>query len=309
MRKIESTILAIKPISFLIRRSKHIVLPGFEGLPLYDVIHYFFREIRNKSLGERAAAISFNFLLAIPPFFIFLFTLVPYIPMSNVEATLYELAEDVTPNYNTYIIVRDMIHDFLYTHHNGLLSISFGMSFFASSNAVMGVARSFNRKQAGFRRRKWWQKRLLALQLTAILVFLLLVTVILIIAQGTVLHYIFDTLGITNTTVISLAEMTRWVLIIFLFYSILSVLYRFVPATNKRWKFITAGSTLATILMILVTLGFSVFVNNFSNYNKIYGSVGTLLILMIAVYLNSLTLLIGFELNASIKYLKELKHA
>ncbi|OMP79299.1 YihY/virulence factor BrkB family protein [[Flexibacter] sp. ATCC 35208] len=309
MRKIESIILAIKPISFLIHRSKGIVLPGFEGLPLYDVIHYFFREIKNKSLGERAAAISFNFLLAIPPFFIFLFTLVPYIPMNNVEATLYELAEDVTPNYNTYIIVRDMIHDFLYTHHNGLLSISFGMSFFASSNAVMGVARSFNRKQSGFRKRKWWQKRLLALQLTAILVFLLLLTVALIIAQGTVLHYIFDTLGIKNKSVISLAETTRWVLIIFLFYSILSVLYRFVPATNKRWKFITAGSTLATILMILVTIGFSVFVNNFSNYNKIYGSVGTLLILMIAVYLNSLTLLIGFELNASIKYLKEAHHS
>lgn len=305
MTKLESFILAIKPIRFLVNRSKTLVLPGFEGLPLYDVISYFFKEIKNKSLAERAAAISFNFLLAIPPFFIFLFTLVPYIPMNNVEATLYELAEDVTPNYNTYIIVRDMIHDFLYTHHNGLLSISFLMSFFASSNAVMGIARSFNKKQPGFRKRKWWQKRLLALQLTLILVVLLLVTVILIIAQGRILHFAFEFLGVTNPTVISLAEMTRWLLILLLFFSILSVLYRFVPATTRKWKFITVGSTLATILMILVTLLFSVFVNNFSNYNKIYGSVGTLLILMISVYLYALTLLIGFELNASIRILKE----
>jgi membrane protein len=305
MTKLESFILAIKPVRFLVNRSKTIVLPGFEGLPLYDVISYFFKEIKNKSLSERAAAISFNFLLAIPPFFIFLFTLVPYIPMNNVEATLYELAEDVTPNYNTYTIVRDMIHDFLYTHHNGLLSISFLMSFFASSNAVMGVARSFNKKQPGFRKRKWWQKRLLALQLTLILVVLLLITVILIIAQGRILHFAFDVLGVTNPTIISLAELTRWLLILLLFFSILSVLYRFVPATTRKWKFITAGSALATVLMILVTLLFSVFVNNFSNYNKIYGSVGTLLILMISVYLYSLTLLIGFELNASIRILKE----
>src|ERR1700712_5104302 len=130
MFKPERLVLDSKPVRTVVNRSKTLVLPGFEGLPLYDVVKFFLKETRNKSLGERAAAISFNFLLAIPPFFIFLFTLVPYIPMKNVEPTLYELAEDVTPNYNTYIILRDMIHDFLYTHRNGLLSIAFLMGFF-----------------------------------------------------------------------------------------------------------------------------------------------------------------------------------
>ncbi|SEW35561.1 membrane protein [Chitinophaga sp. YR573] len=301
----ERLVLNSKPVRSVVNRSKTLVLPGFEGLPFYDVVKFFLKETRNKSLGERAAAISFNFLLAIPPFFIFLFTLVPYIPMKNVEPTLYELAEDVTPNYNTYIIVRDMIHDFLYTHRNGLLSIAFVMGFFASSNAVMGLMRAFNKKSPGFRRRKWWQKRLTALRITVILVFLLLLTVILIIAQGTVLRFIFDALGITNKKILSLADVTRWILIGLLFFSTLSVIYRFVPATTKKWKFITAGSTFATMLMILVTILFSYFVNNFSNYNKIYGSIGTIIILMLSVYFYSFILLVGFELNASIRILRE----
>jgi len=293
----------------MVHRSKSLVLPGFEGMPLYDVVKFFLKETRNKSLGERAAAISFNFLLAIPPFFIFLFTLVPYIPMKNVEPTLYELAEDVTPNYNTYIIIRDMIHDFLYTHRNGLLSIAFIMGFFASSNAVMGIMRSFNKKLPGFRRRKWWQKRLTALRITAILVFLLLLTVILIIAQGTVLKFIFETFGIINKRILSIADVTRWILICLLFFSMLSVIYRFVPATTKKWKFITAGSTFATILMILITILFSFFVNNFGNYNKIYGSVGTIIVLMLSVYFYSFILLVGFELNASIRILREIENS
>jgi membrane protein len=302
----ENIIFNSKLFRKLVDISKTLVLPGFEGVPLYDVIKFFLKEMRNQSLGERAAAISFNFLLAIPPFFIFLFTLVPYIPMQNVEATLYELAEDVTPNYNTYIIIRDMIHDFLYTHHNGLLSLAFIMGFFTSSNAVMGIARSFNKKLPGFRRRKWWQKRLMALKLTLILIILLLITIILIIAQGTVLGYIFNYFGITDKHILSLADVARWLLIGLLFFSMLSVIYRFVPATVKKWKFITAGSTFATILMILVTILFSYFVNNFGNYNKIYGSVGTILILMLSVYFYSFILLIGFELNASIRILKEI---
>jgi len=290
----------------LVDKSKVWVLPGFEGLPLYDVLTFFFRETKSKSLADRAAAISFNFLLAIPPFFIFLFTLVPFIPMKNVEPTLYRLAQDVTPNYNTYMIVRNMIHDFLYTNRTGLLSIAFLMAFFYSSNGLMGIMRSFNKIQPGFIQRKWWQTRLLALQLTAVLVFLLLITVVLIIAQGTVLRYIFNLLDVESEFVRKSVQLVRWLLIIMLFFSMLAVIYRFAPATEKKWKFINAGSTFATILMILVTLGFSFFVNNFVNYNQIYGSIGTILILMLFIYFNSFILLIGFELNASISTLKEI---
>ncbi|SEW38345.1 YihY/virulence factor BrkB family protein [Chitinophaga arvensicola] len=298
----ENIIFRSKPYRRLVERTKTLILPGFEGLPLYDVLKQFGQETKNRGLGDRARAISFNFLLAIPPFFIFLFTLVPYIPVKNIEPTLYDLAQDLTPNYNTYMIVRGMIHDFLYTHRNGLLSIAFLMGFFYSSNGVMGILRSFSKIQgAGFRKRKWWQNRLIALQLTAILVLLLLITVSLIIAQGATLRWLFNLIGIQSTLLRNVIDMARWVLIIMLFYSVNAVLYRIGAATTRRWKFITAGATVATVCMILVTIGFSWFVNNFGNYNKIYGSIGTILVLMLWIFLNSFILLVGFELNASIR--------
>lgn len=298
----ENIIFRSKPYRRLVERTKTLILPGFEGIPLYDVLKHFGQETKSRGLGDRARAISFNFLLAIPPFFIFLFTLVPYIPVQNIEPTLYDLAEDLTPNYNTYMIVRGMIHDFLYTHRNGLLSIAFLMGFFYSSNGVMGILRSFSKIQgAGFRKRKWWQNRLIALQLTAILVFLLLITVALIIAQGATLRWLFNIIGIHSTLLRNVIDIARWVLIIMLFYSVNAVLYRIGAATTTRWKFITAGAAVATVCMILVTVGFSWFVNNFGNYNKIYGSIGTILVLMLWVFFNSFILLVGFELNASIR--------
>ncbi|WP_167017022.1 YihY/virulence factor BrkB family protein [Chitinophaga sp. Cy-1792] len=306
--KPENLIFRSTPYRKLVDRTKTLILPGFEGVPLYDVLKYFGQEVKNRGLGDRARAISFNFLLAVPPFFIFLFTLVPYIPMKNIEPTLYDLAQDLTPNYNTYMIVREMIHDFLHTQRNGLLSVAFLMGFFYSSNGVMGILRSFNKmERSGFRRRKWWHTRLIAMELTGIVVIILLLTVVLTIIQGSVLRSTFNWLGIHNTFIRGLAEYARWIIIIALFYSVNAVLYRFGPATLKRWRFITAGATVATVGMILVTVGFSYFVNNFSNYNKIYGSIGTILVLMLWVFFNSFFLLVGFELNASIHHVSEEK--
>jgi len=304
--KPENLIFRSKPYKQLVERTKTLILPGFEGLPLYDVLTYFGQEVKNRGLGDRARAISFNFLLAIPPFFIFLFTLVPFVPLKNIEPTLYDLAQDLTPNYNTYMIVREMIHDFLHTHRNGLLSVAFLMGFFYSSNGVMGILRSFNKmERSGFHKRKWWQNRLVALQLTALLGVILLITVGLMIAQGATLRTIFNWLHITSSFVKNIIDISRWIIIIMLLYSVNSVLYRFGPATAKKWHFITAGATVATCGMMLVTIGFSYFVNNFGNYNKIYGSIGTILILMLWVFFNSFFLLVGFELNASIRYLSE----
>ncbi|HVI48260.1 MAG TPA: YihY/virulence factor BrkB family protein [Chitinophaga sp.] len=302
--KPENIIFRSRPYRWLVNRSKTLILPGFKGLPLYDVLKFFGKETKSRGLGDRARAISFNFLLAIPPFFIFLFTLVPFVPVRDIEATLYDLAQDLTPNYNTYMIVREMIHDFLYTHRNGLLSVAFLMGFFYSSNGVMGILRSFSKIEGtGFHKRKWWQNRLIALELTVILVFLLLLTVSLVIAQGATLRWLFNIIDIRSEWLRNVIDIARWILIIMLFYSINAALYRIGAATTKKWKFITAGATVATIGMIVVTIGFSWFVNHFGNYNKIYGSIGTILILMLWIFFNSFLLLVGFELNASISLL------
>ncbi|RAJ05261.1 membrane protein [Chitinophaga skermanii] len=309
MINIERTVRTSRPFRRIVDKSKSWILPGFEGAVLYDVVKFFLQEIKTRSLTDRAAAISFNFLLAIPPFFIFLFTLVPFIPLQNIEPTLYDLAKSLTPNYSSYLVVREMIHDFLYTHRNGLLSIAFLIGFYYSSNGVMGILRSFEKMLPGFKKRTWWQNRLTAFKLTSLLVLLVLITLILTITQGSILTWILEKLHITDNITRVMIGAVRWAIIVALFFFIISFIYRFGPATTKKWKYITPGAVVAAVSMIVVTLGFSFYVTNFGNYNKIYGSIGTILVLMLYIYLNSFILLIGFELNTSIGALKEIARA
>ena len=127
-------------------------------------------------------------------------------------------------------------------------------------------------------------------------------SVLLLIAREAVLTW----LGIESQLLIDIITNARWVIIIFLFFISIAHIYRHAPAVQKKWKLISPGSILATFLMILCTMGFSWYVNNFGNYNELYGSIGTVLILMLLIYFNSLVLLIGFELNVSLSSLKKI---
>lgn len=313
MINLKTLVLKSKPVTSVVQRSKTLVLPGFEGTPLYDVIVFFLKEVGNRSLTDRAQSISFSFLLALPPFLIFLFSLVPFIftqiplvSINNIESTLYDLARSVTPDYHSYQIVHDLIYDFLYTQRTGLLSFAFIFGFYTSSNGIMGIMRSFDKMLPGFKERKWWQTRLTAIKLTSILVFLLLITLVLIITQGRIMTLILQYIGIEDSFSRFLIDAVRWLLIALLFFSMIAMIYRHAPATTRKWKFVTAGATFSTTVMILLTLAFSYFVTNFGRYNQIYGSIGTILVIMIWMYLNSFILLIGFELNTSIRTLKEM---
>lgn len=307
MAKLEKLLLNWEPVRWMIKRSKRVALPGFRGICLHDVMKVFLRECNQDRLGDRAAAISFNFLVAIPPTFIFLFTLVPYIPLQNIETTLYQLTRDLTPTYNTYKVLHDLIYDFLHTQRTGLLSFSFLLGFFYSSNGVLGIMRAFDKIHPGFLKRNLIQRRWVALKLTTVLILLVIFSISLIIAQNTILGYLFKWLGIKNIIIKLFINLARWIIIVFLFFTMISFIYREGPATKKRWRFLTPGSLLATALTILITLGFSYYVNHFGNYNKIYGSIGTILVLMLWIYFNSYALLIGFELNASIEAAAEEK--
>ena len=145
LTKIERKILSFYPVAFIIRKSKQILLPGFQGLHLYDVVRFFFKQINKVGLNERAAAISFNLIMAIPAACIFIFTLVPYLPIAQEFNTeLLKLTKDLTPNQNTYKFVKDFLDDFFNTSRSGLLSFGFLLVIFYASNAMMGIIRAFD---------------------------------------------------------------------------------------------------------------------------------------------------------------------
>ena len=289
------------PIKMIIRKSKKVILPGFKGIPLFDVVRFLFLQFQKTGLSERAASIAFNLLVALPPAIIFLFTLVPFLPISRqfVEE-LFDLIRDVIPSGKDNTVLITFLDDFLRNPRNGLLSFGFILALFYSSNAVMGIMRSFDRNYAGFRKRGIIHSRMTALKITLILFLVVITSVGLLIVQDSVLRW----LGIENIIIVEFIKIVRWIVVIMLFFFTISFFYRYAPAVHKRWKHVNAGSILATFLMISFTFLFSIYVNNFSNYNKLYGSIGTILILMLLIYFNSYVLLIGFELNVSINALK-----
>lgn len=305
MIKLQRVILNTRPFVFMKQKARQTVLPGMEGLPLYDVTRFFFKQVNKMNLNERAAAISYHFIMAIPAACIFLFTLLPYLPVSKlISQELFRFVRDLTPNKETRTLVLTFLDDFFNKPKTGLLSIGFILAIFYSSNAVMGIIRTFDRSLPHSYKSNFIHKRLRAMRLTTLVIFLILGTTLISLGQGTLFRFIMHSLNITDGRVKWLIRSLRWIIIVFLFLYGIGIIYRFAPSVKKRWKILSPGAFFATFLTILVTYGFSVWVQNFSNYNKVYGSIGTLLIIMLLVFLNSLILLIGFELNVSITLLK-----
>ncbi|WP_114789008.1 YihY/virulence factor BrkB family protein [Niabella yanshanensis] len=286
----------------MVARSRSENLPGFRSVSLFNTVKKFKEHVVWDDLIERASAISFNSAMALPPLLLFLCTLIPiiarftFVIQLDLDEQLYDLIRDVIPASNNNEPIVAFVHGIINEPRNGLLIFSIFLSIFFSSNAMMGVMRSFDKDYTGFTKRKGIRKRLTAIRITLVLVFLFILCLALLIAQQSVLEW----LGIENEWLAAALGKVRWVLIILLLFFIISYIYRHAPSVHKKWKILTPGSIIATCLVIVCSLAFSWYVSKFGTYNKLYGSIGTIIVLLALMFLNSLILLIGFEINASI---------
>jgi membrane protein len=304
MVKLERIILTKTPVGFLLKKSKQWILPGFEGIPLYDVILFFYKQMKTVSLTERAAAISYNLIMAIPPSFLFLFTLLPNLPFikrMDLETQIKLLIKQIIPaqGYNDTII-NFIDTTFFQSPRIGLISFGLLLALFFASNAMIGIMRSFNKSHTGSEKTKILHRRWMAIRLTTLLFGLFLGCLLFLISQRAMLKWF----GIQKASIREIIFYVRWVFIVGLVFYSIAFIYKFAPAVKKRWSLLSPGAILASTLSILTTLGFSAFVNNFGRYNALYGSIGAVIVMMALIYLNSLVLLIGFELNVSIRSLK-----
>lgn len=297
LKNIKARITESAIVTRIDRWSKNSTLPGFRRISLHDVIKKTIEQVEDDDIWERTSAISYNFAMAFPPAIIFLFTLIPHMPISQSFINeMYAIIIDIIPGPRNYTAIIDFLNDFLKNPRNDLLSVGFLLSLFFTSNAIIGVMRSFDKSLPGFTKRSDFARRVAAIRITLVLFLLFIVCIALIIAREVVLQW----LGIENQVVIFFVSNLRWVLIIALFFITVAYIYRAVPSIDKKWKLITPGSIVATVLMMVCAIGFSWWVSNFASYNKLYGSISTLIILMVLIYLVSLSLLIGYELNVSI---------
>lgn len=303
--KIRSYFYSSLPVRVVRNTSKGIFIPGHRSVSLYDVSRYFWLESKRLGLRERAAAVAFNFLMAIPASLIFLITLVPYMPIpEQFHDQLINLMRDIIrdPKVQEYVIT--FIEDFFHKPQSGLLSAGFLLAIFYSSNAVMVIIRTFDRSLHKQVRRGFVRKRLRAIRLTTVVMFLFIGTIFLLLAQGAFFKVIMDWLDITDENMRWLIQVLRWIAILALFTYAIGFVYRHAPSIEKKWRLFSAGTVVAVVLTMLTTFLFTIWVEHFNRFNELYGSIGTTLIIMLLVYINSLILLIGFELNVCIDHLR-----
>lgn len=287
----------------LVHWSKRVVLPGFAPLPLYEVMVFFANEIQEQTILNRAASLSFNFMLAFFPATIFLFTLIPYIPLKDFQGKLLTLLSTVLP-HNAYLAFQQTIVDLVKVHNGKLLSFGFLAALYFSTTGISKLMQAFNRSSLTTEKRTWLKRRLIAVALTVMISFGLLIAIIVMTVSEAVITYLQSHFDARAQFWFYVLAFSRWIVLIAIFLISISLLYRYGPANKEKWKFFSTGSFIATLLAVLTSMGFNYYINHFSTYNKIYGSLGALIVLMLWLYLNSLILLIGFELNASIDFSK-----
>lgn len=290
-------------LAYTIRLLRSIVLPGFDGIPLFNVLLFFGKGLFEGRLTLRASAIAFDFFLAIFPAIIFFFTIIPFVPIENFQPILLQTLRDVFPA-TLWSHVSSTLEEIITRPRTDLLSIGFILALYFSTNGINTTIEGFNLTYHVQETRSWFKQRLLSVFLLFVISILIIILISLSIVGGHVMSWLKNEGILTNSLTIIVIQFIRWVLVIALFLFTNSFLYYFAPAGKRHFKFISAGSTLATILLILTTYGFNFYIENFGRYNALYGSIGTLLIFMLWIYFNSNIILIGFELNASIRMAK-----
>jgi membrane protein len=294
----------VKAIRAWAKRSS---VSGFKGVSIYDVTMFIWNEWRSSVITSRANGIAFSFFMSLFPTIIVLFTLVAYTPFySNFNELIRDTVHDLMPG-NAEKWVLETIKDLTTIKRKGWLSVGFFLALYFSTNGMVAMMSGFEKAYKGtFRRYDFFQKRWIAIQLTILLGFLLFGSVILGILGDTFVQFltkIYKNLKFATF----LLTVFRYLLMVILLYGGLSVIYRMGMPLRKKLPLINPGVTLATILSLLTSIFFSFYVDNFGNYNKLYGSLGALIVLLLWLQLNIYIVLIGFELNASIAVNRDIR--
>jgi len=300
--EIEASIERIIILRNLVRPLKKVKLPWLKGLSLYDLLELYIIGVAEGAITYRAGAIAFSFFMALFPFTLFILNLIPYIPIEGFQKDFLQFVEEGVPP-NTYDAIANIINDILNNSHSGLLSTGFVLSIFLMANGLNAILGGFENSHHVLIKRGFLRQYFVAILMSLLLSFLLLFTVATIVVfevfiQKTIIQDVLSDR-------VPLIILGRYVFVILMILITTSILFKFGIKHDKHRSFISIGSVFTTILIILSSYGFGIWVIRFSKYNELYGSIGTLLIMMFYIWINCMILLLGFELNGSINKLKK----
>jgi len=303
---IEDKLDNVPVIKHVARGAKKVILPGLNGLSLYDLLEMYIFGIVRGTFTPRAGSIAFSFFMALFPFLLFILNLIPFVWfIEDFQSRLLNYLESLLPP-QTHGLFERIFYDIANTPRTGLLSFVFILSVFLMTNGINAIFSGFEYSWHTKENRSIFGQYFVALGVAVIIALLLLATVIVTVYFTYIIEDL-NALGIVSDR-IKWAEIGRLVVFVLLIYNSVAVLYFFGTKESRDAHYFSVGALFTTILILLMTYFFAIYIRNFSNYNKLYGSIGALLILMVYIWLNSIILLLGFELNGTILRLKN-KHA
>ena len=306
IKRLIDRIISSRPVQALLDWTRHHSLPGFEGIPIYNVSAFILRELKRESILVRANAMAFSFFLAMFPSLLVLIALIPLLPLDDFITTVQESILQLLPTQAAEYIIQ-VVDDFTTSNQTGVLSLGVLLTFWFASNGMMSMLRGFEKNyKISYDPRSGLKRRFVALKLTVILGVTFVASMAVIVFGRQVLDITARWVDISSVRYQAIL-IIRWIAIFFLFYAGISVVYRYGPSIKTKISFFSPGTTFATAMSILTSTAFSYYINRFGNYNDLYGSIGAFMVLMIWMQINSIIILMGYELNAAIKVNKDLE--
>ncbi|MGA1226901.1 MAG: YihY/virulence factor BrkB family protein [Tamlana sp.] len=309
-RPIEDKLGKIPVINVLVSFFKQLKLPGLEGLSFYDLLELYITGIVKGALTTRASAIAFSFFTALFPFLLFVLIIIPYIPIDGFKMEFQTFLQSFLPPTTSDFFFQNIFENIDQTQRGGLLSSVFLLSLLLMANGVNAVFSGFENSYHEQLTRNVFRQYLYALGIALILAFLLIITIaVLGYFQIYVVDQLIDALKNSSLQVdannIFWANVVKYAFFVIMIYLATAVLYYFGTKEGRHSKFFSIGALFTTLLIILTSYLFGLYIENFGQFNKLYGSIGALLILLFYLWLNSNILLLGYELNASLQFLRK----
>ena len=298
--EIENKLNKIPVVKQLVSLTKAIKLKSLEGLSLYDILELYVLGIFKGAFSYRASAIAFSFFMALFPFALFILNLIPFIPLENFQADFLEFVEEGVPP-NTYEAIEAILKDIMETSHQGLLSSGFILSILLMTNGINAILGGFEMSAHITITRGFFRQYFISLAISLVLSMILLITVAAVVIAEVMIQKINIRGYVADVSVI---EWSRYGFILLMILITTSILYKFGAKETSSIAFISYGAVFTTILIVVSSYVFGIYVTKFAKYNELYGSIGTLLVLMFYIWINCMVLLLGFELNATISKLK-----
>jgi membrane protein len=283
---------------------------GFGGVNLWEVLSFFWLSFTNVSTTIRAAGISYRIFLAFFPAAITLFTLIPYLPIADFQTDVFAYLRELLPG-DTFGLVEETLKDLINKKQSTLMSVGFILMLYYSSASLNAIMQAFHASQHVHEPPHPMLVRLISFLMMFVLGFVFVLAVVLMSLSASSFETLHEKGIIGDKGIIPFLQVGQWLISIFFIHAIVSLLYNAGMSIRwrKSWKYLNTGSVFATLSFVVTSYGFGYFLDNFSRYNKLYGSLGTLMVVLIWLNINMIILLVGFDLNVFIRNHKRHKYA